>query len=94
MTGVETWSTTYWSALADTNLSAADCGINLGGLPTKFQASYLDPNSPVCGSYLQLLSQYPGKGPCDPVIMETVDYFNRWGVPGVHVRGYTYACTH
>ena len=32
---------------------------------------------PTCGEYLQLTSLYPGRGPCYPVMVETVDYFNR-----------------
>ena len=32
---------------------------------------------PTCGEHLQLASLYPGRGPCYPVVVETVDYFNR-----------------
>jgi hypothetical protein len=80
--GVDAWNTEYWGNLADTTLPGAECGMNLAGLPSKFQGAFLDPNAPVCGSYLQLLSQYPGRGPCDPVLMETVDYFNRSACSG------------
>eukprot|EP00884_Botryococcus_braunii_P000131 jgi/Botrbrau1/10118/Bobra.20_2s0025.1 len=77
MPGVDTWATSYWGNLVDTSLPGADCGIDLASVPSKFQGAFVDQNSPGCGSYLQLLSQYPGRGPCDPVLMETIDYFNR-----------------
>ena len=33
--------------------------------------------APSCGALLQLQSLYPGLGPCYPVLLATVDYFNR-----------------
>ncbi len=36
-----------------------------------------DPNSPTCGEWLQFTSQYPGSGPCYPVLVQTVDHLNR-----------------
>ena len=40
--------------------------------------------APSCGALLQLQSLYPGLGPCYPVLLATVDYFNRqaWGFRG------------
>lgn len=75
----DSWATSYWGQLLGTNLAAAQCGIALPSLPYKFRAAFFaDANNPICGEYLQLTSQYPGRGPCYPVLVETVDYFNRW----------------
>ena len=43
--------------------------------------------APSCGALLQLQSLYPGLGPCYPVLLATVDYFNRQVLgPRVWVR--------
>ena len=68
----------YWSRLTTTTLTTAQCGINLPGFPDKFKSAFMaDPSNPTCGEYLQFTSQYPGKGPCDPVLVATVDHLNR-----------------
>lgn len=68
----------YWSSLTTTTLTTAQCGINLPGYPDKFKSAFMaDPNNPTCGEYLQFTSQYPGKGPCYPVLVPTVDHLNR-----------------
>ena len=74
----DTWDTAYWDALLSTNLTAAACGISLPTVPNKFKSDFFaDINNPTCGEYLQLTSLYPGRGPCYPVVLESVDYFNR-----------------
>lgn len=68
----------YWSTLTTTTLTTAQCGIDLPGYPDKFKSAFMaDPNNPTCGEYLQFTSQYPGKGPCYPVLVATVDHLNR-----------------
>ncbi|KAL3136905.1 hypothetical protein ABBQ32_006513 [Trebouxia sp. C0010 RCD-2024] len=68
----------YWSRLTTTTLTTAQCGIDLPGYPDKFKSAFMaDPNNPTCGEYLQFTSQYPGKGPCYPVLVATVDHLNR-----------------
>lgn len=71
----------YWSSLTTTTLTTSSpdqCGINLPGYPDKFKSAFMaDPNNPTCGEYLQFTSQYPGKGPCYPVLAPTVDHLNR-----------------
>ena len=68
----------YWSRLTTTTLTTAQCGINLSGFPDKFKSAFMaDPSNPTCGEYLQFTSQYPGKGPCHPVLVATVDHLNR-----------------
>jgi hypothetical protein len=40
------------------------------------------------GVYYQVTSQFPGQGPCYPVWVQTIPYFNRCGVGGwVRVGG-------
>ena len=71
----------YWSSLTSTTLTTSSpdqCGVNLPGYPDKFKSAFMaDPNNPTCGEYLQFTSQYPGKGPCYPVLVPTVDHLNR-----------------
>lgn len=71
----------YWSSLTTTTLTTSSpdqCGINLPGYPDKFKSAFMaDPNNPTCGEYLQFTSQYPGKGPCYPVLVPTVEHLNR-----------------
>lgn len=81
----DTWDTAYWDALLDTNLTEAQCGISLPSVPKKFRPDFFaNVNSPTCGEYLQLTSLYPGRGPCYPVLLESVDYFNRCPLNTVH----------
>ena len=78
LTGSHTWHNAYWDALLDTNLTDVQCGISLPSVPNKFRPNFFaDVNNPTCGEYLQLTSLYPGRGPCYPVLLESVDYFNR-----------------
>ena len=71
----------YWSSLTTTTLTTSSpdqCGINLPGYPDKFKSAFMaDPDNPTCGEYLQFTSQYPGKGPCYPVLVPTVEHLNR-----------------
>lgn len=72
------WDTMFWSNLYNTTLSNSQCNVALPSLPQKFEAAFFaNTSNPLCGEYLQLTSLYPGKGPCFPVLLETVDYFNR-----------------
>ena len=72
------YADTYWDALPTTNLTIAQCGIDLPNYPNKFKSAFMtDPNNPACGQYLQFTSQYPGSGPCYPVLVSTVDHLNR-----------------
>ena len=72
------YADTYWDALPTTNLTNAQCGIDLPNYPNKFKNAFMtDPNNPACGQYLQFTSQYPGSGPCYPVLVPTVDHLNR-----------------
>lgn len=74
----EEWSTSYWGSIPSTNITAGQCNILLQYLPDKYRADFLgNVSNPLCGEYLQLTSLYPGRGPCYPVLLETVDYFNR-----------------
>ena len=69
----------YWDSLLSTTLTNAQCGIDLPGYPDKYKSAFMaDPNNPTCGEYLQFTSQYPGKGPCYPVLVRTVDHLNRY----------------
>lgn len=72
------YADTYWDALPTTTLTNSQCGIDLPNFPNKFKSAFMtDPNNPTCGQYLQFTSQYPGSGPCYPVLIETVDHLNR-----------------
>ena len=65
-------------ALNGSTLAGAACPASLAALPARFQAAMLAaPGAPSCGALLQLQSLYPGRGPCYPVFLDTVDYFNR-----------------
>ena len=73
------YADTYWDSLPTTTLTNAQCGIDLPNFPNKYKSSFMaDPNNPTCGEYLQFTSQYPGYGPCYPVLVETVDHLNRF----------------
>lgn len=77
-TSTSAWSTQYWGALNGSTLLDAACPATLAALPARFQAAMLAaPGAPSCGALLQLQSLYPGRGPCYPVFLDTVDYFNR-----------------
>ena len=72
------WSTNYWGSLLSTNLTGGACNIALQYVPTKYRSAFFsNASSPLCGEYLQLTSLYPGRGPCYPVLVDTIDYFNR-----------------
>jgi hypothetical protein len=74
----DAWNTEYWADLYSTNLTDLQCNIALPSLPQKFRGNFFaNTSDPLCGEYLQLTSMYPGKGPCFPVFLDTVDYFNR-----------------
>ena len=76
------YADTYWDSLTTTTLSNSQCGIDLAGFPDKYKSAFLAaPDSPTCGQWLQFTSQYPGSGPCYPVLVQTVDHLNRWGTP-------------
>lgn len=80
------WETSYWSQLSNTNLTTSACNIDLPTIPYKFRAAFLaDPSNPTCGEYLQLTSLYPGRGPCYPVLVPTVDYLDRYPEAFWHV---------
>lgn len=73
------YADTYWDSLTTTTLTTSQCGIDLAGFPDKYKSAFLaDPDSPTCGQWLQFTSQYPGSGPCYPVLVPTVDHLNRW----------------
>lgn len=82
------YADTYWDALPTTNLTNAQCGIDLPNFPNKFKSAFMtDPNNPACGQYLQFTSQYPGSGPCYPVLVPTVDHLNRYhGLAGAAAK--------
>ena len=84
LSNVSEFSTEYWSQLESTNLNSSQCGTAaLASFPEKLRAYFLrNTTDPLCGDYLEFTSQYPGKGPCYPVLVETVEYFNRWGGRG------------
>ncbi|CAL8462248.1 g1779 [Coccomyxa elongata] len=72
------WSTSYWGSLLSTNLTGGACNIALQYLPKKYRSAFFsNASNPLCGEYLQLTSLYPGRGPCYPVLVETMDYFER-----------------
>jgi len=74
------YADTYWDSLTTTTLGSSQCGIDSAGFPDKYKSAFLaDPNNPTCGQWLQFTSQYPGSGPCYPVLVQTVDHLNRWG---------------
>jgi len=76
-------STQYWGALNGTSLAGGACPVAVASLPARFQAAALGAAGPAgCGALLQLQSLYPGRGPCFPVLLETVDYFNRCALSG------------
>ncbi len=79
LSNVSEYSTEYWSQLESTNLNSSQCGTAaLASFPEKLRAYFLrNTTNPLCGDYLQFTSQYPGKGPCYPVLVKTVEYFNR-----------------
>ena len=73
------YADTYWDALPTTTLTNSQCGIDLPNFPNKLKSDFMtDPNNPACGEYLQFTSQYPGSGPCYPVLVPTVDHLNRY----------------
>ena len=81
----DAYSTQYWDALPTTTLNASACGVNTAAYPAKFQQAFFGSNSsPACGQWLQFTSLYPGKGPCYPVLVKTVEYFNRYACPPLH----------
>ena len=76
----------YWGNLDSTTLTNSQCGINLPGFPDKLKAAFMtDTSNPTCGEWLQFTSQYPGKGPCYPVLVQTVDHLNRFASLSWHV---------
>ncbi|DBA72774.1 hypothetical protein WJX79_010106 [Trebouxia sp. C0005] len=72
------YADTYWDSLTTTTLGNSQCGIDQAGFPDKYKSVFLaDPSNPTCGQWLQFTSQYPGSGPCYPVLVQTVDHLNR-----------------
>jgi hypothetical protein len=65
---------TLWLCL---QAAQSNAGLDLSTLGVNISMCDVAAGSSIGGKYLQVQSQFPGKGPCYPVWASTVPYFNR-----------------